>query len=33
MEWPAHPPPEGGLGCVNMVSEQVLYNDLEHEER
>ena len=21
MEWPAHPPPEGGWGCVNMVSE------------
>ena len=33
MEWPARLPPVGGWGCVNMVSEQVVYNDLGHEKR
>ena len=33
MEWPAHLPLVGGGGCVNVVSEQVVYNNLGHEER
>ena len=28
MEWPAHLPLEGGWGCVSVVSEQVVYNNL-----
>ena len=33
MEWPAHLPLEGGGGCISVVSEQVVYNNLGHEER
>ena len=33
MEWPAHPSLVGGWGCVKLVSEQVVYNNLGHEER
>ena len=37
MEWPAHLPLEGGWGggggCVSVVSEPVVYNNLGHEER
>ena len=33
MEWPAHLPLEGGGGVSSVVSEQVVYNNLGHEER
>ena len=32
MEWPAHPSLEGG-GVCQVVSKQVVYNNLGHEER
>ena len=32
MEWPAHLPLVG-VRCVNLVSEQVVYNNVGHEER
>ena len=33
MEWPAHPPLVRGGGVSMLVSEQVVYNNLGHEER
>ena len=33
MKWQAHPPLEGGGGVSVLVSEQVVYNNLVHEER
>ena len=32
MEWPAHPPLEGGRVSV-LVSERIIYNNLGHEKR
>ena len=33
MEWPAHPQLVGGGGVSSLVSEQVVYNNLGHEQR
>ena len=33
MECPAYPSLVGGGGCVNVVSENIVYNNLGHEER
>ena len=33
MEWLAYPSLVGVEGCVNVVSEHIVYNNLGHEER